>query len=157
MTTPESTTSPAYLRIGDFAALAGVSPRTVRYYEERDLVRPAIHTAGGERRYDPGDLSQLRRILDLRDALGLTLDEVSVLIESERLLAKVKAVCRDPKPNPDSGPGQQLLRESIAIHTALVQRIEKKLLQLQGLNNESKECMNIARKLLKQMQDKSGT
>ena len=72
------------MRIGDFAALAGVSPRTLRYYEERGIFRPDVYTAGGERRYRREDVEQLQRILELRDGLGLTLGEVKTFIDSER-------------------------------------------------------------------------
>ena len=44
------------LRIGDVAARAGVSTRTLRYYDERGLLRPSGRTLGGERRYEASDL-----------------------------------------------------------------------------------------------------
>jgi hypothetical protein len=63
------------LRISDAAARAGVSPRSVRYYDELGLLSPSDHTTGGERRYREGDLFQLQRILELREALGMNLEE----------------------------------------------------------------------------------
>ena len=39
------------IRISDAAATAGVSARTLRYYEELGLLTPSLYTQGGERRY----------------------------------------------------------------------------------------------------------
>ncbi len=49
------------LRIGEAAERAGVSCRTLRYYEELGLLVPAGHSAGGARRYTGDDVERLRR------------------------------------------------------------------------------------------------
>lgn len=43
------------------AELSGVTPATLRLYEEKDLVTPA-RTAGGTRQYSEDDLEQIREI-----------------------------------------------------------------------------------------------
>ena len=53
----------AGIRISDAATRAGVSARTLRYYEELGLLTPSLYTAGGERRYTLEDLAHLERIL----------------------------------------------------------------------------------------------
>jgi DNA-binding transcriptional MerR regulator len=50
------------------AALAGVSPRTLRYYEERGIFAPTGHTSGGERRYGANDVARLQRIIEMVSA-----------------------------------------------------------------------------------------
>jgi len=65
-TTSVATDAEIGIRISDAAATAGVSARTLRYYEELGLLTPSLYTRGGERRYTEGDLTQLRRILELR-------------------------------------------------------------------------------------------
>ena len=42
-------------RIGELAARAGVTTRTIRYYEELGLLPPARRTSGGARRYTDDD------------------------------------------------------------------------------------------------------
>lgn len=129
------------LRISDVAAQAGVSPRTLRYYEERGIFRPAVHTAGGERRYQPEAVAELRRILELRDGLGLTLEEVRVFIESERRLDELRSAYRGTDA-PEARIG--LLEESVVIRRELVARIDAKISQLRPLRKELAD--NIARK-----------
>ena len=73
---------------------AGVSPRTLRYYDELGLLSPSEYTAGGERRYRDADLVQLQRILELREALGMNLEEIKEFLESEQRLDEVRAAYR---------------------------------------------------------------
>ena len=66
--------------IGALARLAGVSTRTVRYYEEFGLMRAARRYAGGRRVFDGDALQRLRFIGRLKQ-LGFTLEEISHLNE----------------------------------------------------------------------------
>lgn len=65
---------PTRRRIGEVAERLGTTPRTLRFYEEQGLVRPA-RTAGGARRYDETDVERFRLILRLAD-VGLSLQEI---------------------------------------------------------------------------------
>lgn len=47
---------------GDLAKLAGVSVRTVQYYDKRGILSPSDLTEGGRRIYVDSDLEQLRMI-----------------------------------------------------------------------------------------------
>ncbi|WP_415852623.1 MerR family transcriptional regulator, partial [Streptomyces albus] len=47
------------MRIGDAAALVGVTPRALRYYEQRGLLR-VRRNAVGHREYDEAELRRLR-------------------------------------------------------------------------------------------------
>jgi DNA-binding transcriptional MerR regulator len=49
------------LHIGDLAALAGVSPRNLRYYEQQGLLTPR-RLSNGYRVYSPRDAETVRRI-----------------------------------------------------------------------------------------------
>ncbi len=68
------------LKIGQFAKLAGTNLRTLRYYEELDLLVPASRSEGGFRYYRPTDLSRIRLIQYLQD-LGLQLEQIQSLIQ----------------------------------------------------------------------------
>jgi len=59
------------LSVAEAAGRLGVSPRTLRYYEELGFLRP-VRTAGGHRLYGPGDLETLERIARMQ-ALGFSL------------------------------------------------------------------------------------
>jgi DNA-binding transcriptional MerR regulator len=79
-TTP---TEPRLLRIQEVAAEAGLTPRSIRYYEELGLLNPAARSEGAYRLYDADDLERLRFIKALRDDAGFSLAEVGQLLEDE--------------------------------------------------------------------------
>src|SRR5450759_2698174 len=71
------------LRIQEAADEVGLTPRSVRYYEELGLLRPAARSEGDYRLYDETDLERLRFIKGLRDDAGFSLAEVARLLEDE--------------------------------------------------------------------------
>ena len=84
----------AGIRISEAATQVGVSARTLRYYEELGLLTPSLYTSGGERRYTPEDLAHLRRILELREVLGMNLDEIREFLAFETRLDELRASYR---------------------------------------------------------------
>jgi DNA-binding transcriptional MerR regulator len=67
--------------IGEFGRLGGVTPRTLRYYEELGLLVPAVvDPSTGYRRYGGPQLLRLHRIVALKD-LGLSLAQVAALVD----------------------------------------------------------------------------
>jgi DNA-binding transcriptional MerR regulator len=78
-----ATASPRLLRIQEVAAGTGLTPRSIRYYEEIGLLRPAARSRGAYRLYDASDLERLRFIRELRDDAGFSLAEIALLLEDE--------------------------------------------------------------------------
>jgi DNA-binding transcriptional MerR regulator len=71
-------------RIGDVAERVGTTPRTIRYYEEMGLLpAPPTHEKGRHRTYGEADLRRLQELIRLRDLLGVSLEELRSLVESE--------------------------------------------------------------------------
>lgn len=70
----------ADLSSGDLARATGNTVRTIRFYEEEGLLKPAVVSDGGHRRYTEDDLERLRLITDLRE-LGLALCEIRSLLD----------------------------------------------------------------------------
>lgn len=68
------------MRIGELADKAGVTPRTIRYYESLGLLGPSEREGRGFRYYTEVELARLRKI-DALKALGLTLEEISSIID----------------------------------------------------------------------------
>lgn len=71
--------SPDLLQIGEFAKRAGTNLRTLRYYEELDLITPASRSSGGFRFYDVHQLDRIEAIKRLQQ-LGLSLKEIQQLM-----------------------------------------------------------------------------
>ena len=70
------------MRIGELAARAGTTTRTLRYYESRGLLS-ARRTGNGYRTYDESDLLLLRQIRTLQD-FGFGLEETRPFVECLR-------------------------------------------------------------------------
>jgi len=81
-------TAPRLLRIQEVAAETGLTPRSIRYYEEMGLLAPAARSEGAYRLYDTDDLERLRFIAGLRNDAGFSLAEIGQLLEDEQARAR---------------------------------------------------------------------
>ncbi len=61
--------------------LAGVSTRTLRYYDEIDLLKPARINSSGYRIYGQQEVDRLQQILFYRE-LGVSLEEIKEILDS---------------------------------------------------------------------------
>jgi MerR family Zn(II)-responsive transcriptional regulator of zntA len=64
-------------KIGDTTRILGVTPRTLRFYEEEGLVEP-VRTPKGTRLYAKEDIERLQ-VVQLMTAVGIPLQEIKVL------------------------------------------------------------------------------
>lgn len=79
------------MKIGDVAKKTGVSLRTIRYYEELDMISPTSRSRGGFRLYDHTVLDRIHVIQSLQE-LALSLKQIKALIalkEKERTRGEV--------------------------------------------------------------------
>lgn len=68
-------------KIGEIAKLTNLTTRTIRYYEELGLLGTRTNRSQGQlRSFDNEDIKRLKKIQMLKD-LGLTLEEISQVIE----------------------------------------------------------------------------
>ncbi|MDW5330622.1 MULTISPECIES: MerR family transcriptional regulator [unclassified Plantactinospora] len=67
------------MRIGEVAAQAGVSPRTVDFYTSLDLIAPAARSGGNYRLYDPEVIERITTIRAL-EAHGVPLQEIAAAL-----------------------------------------------------------------------------
>jgi MerR family transcriptional regulator, thiopeptide resistance regulator len=87
--------------VGQVAAFAGVTVRTLHHYDEIGLLSPSERTGAGYRRYTEPDLDRLQRVLFYRE-LGFSLEEIATILDE-----------------PGSGPMAHLRRQ----HELLLRRI----------------------------------
>jgi MerR family transcriptional regulator, Zn(II)-responsive regulator of zntA len=71
------------MRIGDLAKKAGTTMRTIRYYEQLGLIRPAGRTKGGFRLYEEEELRKLKLIKSLQ-LLDIPLAQVKVFFDQRK-------------------------------------------------------------------------
>ncbi|ADB73058.1 MerR family transcriptional regulator [Geodermatophilus obscurus] len=91
------------MNVGQVAALAGVTVRTLHHYDRIGLLSPSGRTAAGYRRYAPSDLDRLHQVLVYRE-LGFPLEEVATLLD-----------------DPTADPAEHLRRQ----HRLLLDRMER--------------------------------
>ncbi len=66
---------PGYHSSGQFARMAGVSVRTIRFYDKQNILKPSYVNHSGARFYTDSDLARLQQILLLK-YLGFSLDDI---------------------------------------------------------------------------------
>lgn len=82
------------LKIGDFSKLVQVSVKTLRYYADLGLLKPAwIDRFTSYRYYTPEQLPRLNRILALKD-LGFSLDQIQLLLRKELPPTELRGMLR---------------------------------------------------------------
>ena len=66
---------PGYYSSGEFARMAHVTLRTIRYYDKQNILKPSYVTEAGARFYTDEDFARLQQILLLK-YLGFSLDDI---------------------------------------------------------------------------------
>ena len=64
-----------YYSSGEFARMAHVTLRTIRYYDKQNILKPSYVTESGARFYTDEDFARLQQILLLK-YLGFSLDDI---------------------------------------------------------------------------------
>lgn len=67
-----------YYTSGEFAKMANVTVRTIRYYDKQGLLTPTARSSAGYRMYTDEDFGKLQKILTLK-YLGFSLDEIRTM------------------------------------------------------------------------------
>ena len=133
--TKEQPAAPArLLRIHEAAAEVGLTARSVRYYEEVGLLRPAARSEGDYRLYDDTDVERLRFIKGLRDDAGFSLAEIAQLLEGEAARERGHAAFHATA---DPAERKRILCERIASFDSQIQTLELKIGRLQTMVDET--------------------
>jgi DNA-binding transcriptional MerR regulator len=122
------------LRIGEVAELLGTTARTIRYYEEIGLLPGTDDRAQGKHRvYTEADVDRLREIIRLRDLLGLTLEELSALLEAETARAAIR---REIQLTEDPGEIRRMREEALRHITTQLELVRRRRRELEQLESE---------------------
>lgn len=77
-------------KTGEFARLANVTERTLRYYDKIGLLKPSFILSNGYRQYTDSDLLKLQKILSLK-YLGFSIEEIfPIMLEDQNLIESFK-------------------------------------------------------------------
>jgi DNA-binding transcriptional MerR regulator len=107
------------LTTGEMARCSNNTLRTVRFYEEEGILRPARRTDGGHRLFPRSELDRLMLITDMRLA-GLSLDEIKHILEVKQ-----------------SGlSGSEAARQATQVLSGRIEELRDKLLVLTRLRED---------------------
>ena len=118
------------LRIQEVADLVGLTPRSIRYYEEVGLLEPAARSEGDYRLYDPDDLARLQFIKGLRDDAGFSLAEIGRLLEDETARAANRQQFRESR---SAAERRAVLRDGITRIDRQVATLQAKIGRLRSM------------------------
>jgi DNA-binding transcriptional MerR regulator len=134
----DTRTSPAepgrLVRIQEAADEVGLTPRSVRYYEELGLLRPAARSEGDYRLYDDTDLERLRFIKGLRDDAGFSLAEIAQLLEDEDARERGHEAYHATT---DPAERLQILRDRVSRYEHQIEMLRTKIERLQAMVDET--------------------
>lgn len=103
-------------KIGDFSKLNKIPVKTLRYYDELGLLKPAkVDTQTGYRFYSALQLARLNKILALKD-LGFSLNQIGELIDSKSTKEMLSTMLKSRK---------EEIEQSIIAEKEKLSRIER--------------------------------
>lgn len=129
-----SATSVRLLHIQEAAAEVGLTARSVRYYEEVGLLRPAGRSEGLYRLFDESDLERLRFIKGLRDDAGFSLAEIAQLLEDEAARERDRAAFRATA---DPAERMRILRDRVSSFDRQIETLQRKIVRLRLMVEET--------------------
>jgi DNA-binding transcriptional MerR regulator len=129
----------AYLQIGEVAERTGVTQRTLRFYEEKGLLRPPTRMEGGFRLYSEDDVRRVDHIRRLQNLLGITLAEIKEMVEAEEMLWELKAQYR---PEWDVAEKRRQLQKAIDVVSRQHGVVSQKADQMSEMKAQLEERLN---------------
>jgi MerR family transcriptional regulator, repressor of the yfmOP operon len=144
-----SATSTDRLRIGEVAELTGTTPRTIRYYEEIGLLTGAPDRVQGQHRfYTQADVEQINEIVRLRDLLGLSLEQLSQMLEAQAARAEIK---REYHRTEDPDLRRDLLQRSLLHIANQLELVRDRRTELEQLESELVDKRRLIQKRLREL------
>lgn len=80
-----------FYKTGEVAKLSNLTIRTIRYYDQIDLLKPSKIDDNGYRLYTPSDLIKLQKITSLKQ-MGFSLNDIKSMTISDSYLSLQKAL-----------------------------------------------------------------
>ncbi len=119
------------VRIGELATRTGLTPRTIRYYEEIGLLAGGERRKGSHRVYDETDVERLSELKRLRDLLNLSLDELKQLLEAEEARAALRRRFESTDSNAERLQIVEQALPHVELQLELVRRRQQELARLE--------------------------
>jgi DNA-binding transcriptional MerR regulator len=137
------------MRIGEVAELTGTTPRTIRYYEEIGLLAGGVERELGKHRcYTQADVERIHEIVNLKELLGLSLEQLSQLLEAESARADIR---RELKETEDPARRRELVTRSLGHVETQLTLVRGRIAELTKLERELEQRQNLGREKLAEL------
>jgi len=122
-------------KIDDVAKECGLTKRAIRYYEEIGLIPPPDRSEGGFRLYTDQHIERLKQIMNVRDVLGFSLQEVQEYISISDAFEERRLEYRAAKETLDDEKIREKLIEIEPILSKQLNMIDEKLKKMNDIRN----------------------
>jgi DNA-binding transcriptional MerR regulator len=128
------------LQIGEVAERTGVTQRTLRFYEEKGLLRPPGRMEGGFRLYSEEDVKRVKHIRRLQDLLGVSLADIKEMVDADDVLRELRA---QYNPQAELSEKRRQLERAIEVTQAQHSIVQQKTQQLREMEAQLAERLKL--------------
>ena len=128
------------LQIGEVAQRTGVTQRTLRFYEEKGLLRPPSRMDGGFRLYSEEDVKRVNHIRRLQDLLGISLAEIKEMVDADQVLRELRSQYR---PESAIAEKRKQLQKATAVTEAQFAIVKQKTEQMREMETQLEERLQL--------------
>jgi MerR family transcriptional regulator, repressor of the yfmOP operon len=128
----------------------GITPRTLRYYEQVGLISPTTRTSGGHRLYNQATVELLREILRLKDNLGISLQEIQEIIAAEESLKELRRTFHEDSQSSETQ--KSVVERYVCVLRDLIDKMNIKIENVKAMRNMYLESMERSLRFLDEME-----
>lgn len=142
------------IKIDEVAKRTGLTKRTIRYYEEIGILPEPQRTEGGTRLYAEDDILLLNKVINAKEVLGFSLQELQQYLVMSESLENNKVVYRSANSEVEQ---REKLFEMVEGIDEQLQLIEVKLMKIQKVKTELEDLRSRAKNKIQQLEEYSTT
>ncbi len=137
-------------KIDEVAKECGLTKRSIRYYEEIGLISPPERSEGGFRLYSDSHIERLKKIMNVRDVLGFSLQEVQEYMAISEAFEEFRLQYRENKEKMNEDERKNSLLGAEEVLAQQLKMIDEKLKKMNDIRDEMNEMYQRVRKALEQ-------
>ncbi|MCM2532118.1 MerR family transcriptional regulator [Neobacillus pocheonensis] len=137
-----------YLKIDEVAKQTGLTKRTIRYYEEIGILPELQRTEGGTRLYTQADIEFLKKVMNAKEVLGFTLQEIQKYVAISDALETKKQIYRNANNDQDQ---KEKLKRMVEVLDRQLELIDQKFVKIQNVKKELEDLRTRARNKIIQL------
>ncbi|WP_242145155.1 MULTISPECIES: MerR family transcriptional regulator [unclassified Bacillus cereus group] len=127
-------------KIDEVTKQVGLTKRTLRYYEEIGLIHPPERSEGNIRLYTDRDIERIKKIVEAKEVLGITLQEMQHFLSLKERMEQRK--------NSDNPLDRAMIQEIKDMLENQVQILDIKMKQMERVKAELENSLARARNFL---------